>query len=173
MSDVAALLKRACCLMEDSDVGAEYMSRHGVRSAAVLTIVADELGAGIADMLAPRIAGKTIVEIGGGIGLLAFHLARHARRVYCIEANPLWSSAFVSTLFARKPRNVSYLFGVAEEFAGDISGDVAVFATHSGVDSMHDAGLLFCPIVIDIYGEMIAARPEAFDPLARAMRPFA
>jgi hypothetical protein len=172
MLDVKELLKKACYIMEEADEVGAYADRHNIRSAAILTVCDDELAAGLALMVAPKIAGKTVIEIGGGIGILAFHLAEYAARVYCIEANPLWSATFTKMLFDRKPKNVSYLFGAADEFAGQFTGDVALFATHSGVDSMKAAGQLFAPLVIDLYGEMIAENPSAFDPLARALRPY-
>lgn len=158
-------------VVDDIDEQTGYSERHGVESASVLTICDDQMAADIAALLAPRITDRTVVEIGGGIGLLAFHLAAHAKRVYCFEANPLWSSSFVKFLYRAKPKNVSYVFGASSEFAGQIYADVAVFATHSGVDSMKRAGLLFAPDVIDIYGEIIAANPGRFDPLARLLRP--
>jgi hypothetical protein len=173
MPDLHKLLNKACLVIEDSAFGAVYAQRHGIQSASILTVCDDELAAGIARLIAPRIAGKTVVEIGGGIGLLAMHLADYADRIYCIEANPLWSSVFVNILLAQKPKNLSYLFGSADEFAGQITADVAIFATHSGIASMKKAGLLFAPLVIDIYGEMIADRPEAFDPVATLLRPYA
>jgi hypothetical protein len=173
MSETSELLQKASFVMEQSDDVCAYSDRHDIHSAAILTVCDDELAAGIARMIAPRIEGKTVVEIGGGIGILAFHLGRYAKRVWCIEANPIWSSVFIELLFAHKPKNVSYLFGAADEFAGQIQADVAVFATHSGIDAMKKAGRLFAPHVVDIYGEMIADKPDAFDPLARALRPYA
>jgi hypothetical protein len=71
-----------------SKVGLDYSERHGVNAAGVLTMYRDEAAELVAQYLAPRIEGRTIVEIGGGVGLLAFHLGQYAKRVYCIEANP-------------------------------------------------------------------------------------
>ena len=104
--------------------------------------------------------------------LLAFYLADYAKRVFCIEANPMWSSAFVKTLYNEKPKNLSYLFGAADEFADVIRGDIALFCAHSGIASLNEAGRLFAPLVIDVYGEMIAHDPDRYDPLARKLRPF-
>ena len=155
---------------EGSENLSEYSSRHGIESAAVLTVTNDEMADLVAEYLAERITGKTVVEIGGGIGLLAFHLSLHAKRVYCIEANPLWASSFVALLLQAKPKNVSYLFGAADEFADQIRGDVAIFCTHSGVESMRCAASLFAPVVIDVYGEIIEANPSAFDSEAVRLR---
>ncbi len=170
---IGAMLDDAYQAMESSDISMEYSARHGIQSAAVLTVTDDETASLIAERLAPRIEGKTVVEIGGGIGLLALHMGFYARRVYCIEANPVWSSAFIAALLAAKPKHVSFLFGAAEEFADYIKGDVALFCTHSGVEPMRKAAAAFAPLVIDVYGEMIAANPKAFDRAASALRRFA
>lgn len=159
--------------MGGSEVSMTYSARHRIDSAAILTVTDDETASLIAADLAPRIAGKVVIEIGGGIGLLALHLGTYAKRVFCIEANPMWSSAFAHCLLERKPKNVSYLFGSADEFAGQIKGDVAIFCSHSGLESMKSAGLLFAPEVIDFYGEMIKRNPGAFDKTASKLREFA
>jgi hypothetical protein len=173
MSEIGELLGKASYVLDGADDVCAYSDRHGIHSASILTVCDDQLAAGLAAMLAPKIEGKTVIEIGGGIGLLAFHLAEYAKRVFCIEASPVWGATFLELLYSRKPKNVSYLFGAADEFAGQFRGDVAVFAAHSGIDAMKKAGRLFAPLVIDIYGEMIADAPEKFDPLARALRPYA
>jgi hypothetical protein len=172
MPDFSALLRRASYVLAEAEPDlCGFADRHSIVAASVLTVCDDDLAAGIASMVGPRIEGRTVVEIGGGIGLLACHLAGYAKRVYCIEANPLWSSVFVRMLFARKPKNLSYLFGAASEFAGQFNADVALFCTHSGIESMTAAGHLFAPLVVDVYGEMIAAAPENYDPMARLLRP--
>ena len=174
MTDKEPLLKdmldEAYNAFEGSDALLDYSKRHGIESLGVLTVTDDEGASLLAEYLAPRIEGKTVVEIGGGIGLLAMHMGFIAKRVYCIEANPVWSSCFLASLLANKPKNVSYLFGAADEFAGQIQADVAVFCTHSGVASMKAAASLFAPLVIDVYGELIASNPEAFDKTARTLR---
>lgn len=167
------MLDEAYSAFEGSDALQEYSHRHGIESLGVLTVTEDEHASLIADYLAPRIEGKTVVEIGGGIGLLSLHMGFIAKRVYCIEANPVWASCFLAALIGTKPKNVSYLFGAADEFAGQIKADVAVFCTHSGVESMKAAASLFAPVVIDVYGELIAANPEAFDKTARTLRTIA
>lgn len=164
------MLENAYEAFEGSDTLQEYSHRHGIESLGVLTVMDDEVASLLAEHLAPRIEGKTVVEIGGGIGLLALHMGFIAKRVYCIEANPVWSSCFLAALMTTKPKNVSYLFGAADEFAGQIRADVALFCTHSGVASMKTAASLFAPIVIDVYGEVIDSNPEAFDKSARKLR---
>lgn len=164
------MLDDAYNAFEDSDEMMEYTERHGVQSAAVLTITDDETASLIAEHLRPVIEGKTVVEIGGGIGLLAMHMGFIAKRVYCIEANPVWATAFLAALLVNKPKNVSYLLGAADEFEGLIKADVAIFCTHSGVKSMKFAASKFASVVIDVYGDIIKDNPEGFDELARNLR---
>lgn len=82
----------------------------------------------------------------------------------------MWSWIFAQQLLQGKPPNVSFLFGRADEFLGAVKGDVAVYATHSDVQGMGLVAAQFAPLVIDIYGEMIAESPDAFDPLATMLR---
>jgi len=135
----------------------EYSERHGIESADVLTVHNDDRAGLLADLLVPHITGKTVVEIGGGVGLLACHMGRYAKHVYCIEANPAWTWEFLGCIYRQKPKNVSYLFGAADEFAGLIRADVAVIATHSGREAMKAAAAKFAPEIIDLYGEPVAS----------------
>lgn len=141
--------------MDGSKEAMHYSERHGVKSATILTIYDDEVADAIAQHLAPRIEGRVVVEVGGGIGLLAFHMAQYAKRVFCIEANPMWSWTHAVVLLKQKPKNVSYLFGAADEFAGLIHGDVALFCTHSDADGMRRESERFAREVIDVYGEIV------------------
>lgn len=170
---IQRMLDEVYNLMEGSDGARAYSERHNINSAAILTVIDDETATAIVDLLADRIEGRTVVEIGGGIGLLAMHMGQVAKRVYCIEANPMWSWTFASILLAQKPKNVSYLFGAADEFLGTIRADVAVFCTHSDVKGMGLVAAQFAPTVIDVYGELIREHPESFDPVASALRDFA
>lgn len=170
MNETAQLLDDVYREMEGSKSAADYSERHGIQSAAILTVHDDNTAMLVALSLAPRIKGKTVIEIGGGIGLLAMHMGHIAKRVYCIEANPMWSWVFAGTLLKSKPSNVSFLFGAADEFMGLIKGDIAIFCTHSGVQSMSLVAAQFSRVVVDVYGEMIAAHPENFDETARVLR---
>lgn len=167
------MLDGAYNTFEGSEAMIEYGHRHNIHSQAVLTVTDDEGAAAVALAIAPEIEGKTVIEIGGGIGLLALHMGYIAKRVYCIEANPIWASCFIASLLVNKPKNVSYLFGAADEFLGQIKGDVAVFCTHSGVESMRLSAQQFAPKVLDVYGEIIASAPEKFDLFAREARKYA
>jgi len=168
--DLAATLESIYSAMEGSAASTAYSERHGINSAAVLTVIDDEMAALLADYLAERISGKTVVEIGGGIGLLALHLGNYAKRVYCIEANPMWSWTFAEKLLQSKPRNVSFLFCIADEFLGIVRADVAVICTHSDVAGMKLVAAQFAPKVVDVYGEIIAEAPDKFDRLAQILR---
>lgn len=171
--ELGVMLDRVYEQMEGSEASQLYSDRHGIASAAVLTVLDDNHATLVAERLRPRIEDKTVVEIGGGIGLLSLHMGHIAKRVYCIEANPMWSWTFAEVLLHQKPRNVSFLFGAADEFLGCIRGDVAVYCTHSDVTGMGLVAATFAPVVIDVYGELIAEAPEHFDPLASALRKIA
>jgi predicted RNA methylase len=155
MSDLSEQLNTVYSTMDGSPAVEAYAERHGIGSAAVLTIHDDETAELVAGYLAPRIEGKVVVEIGGGIGLLAMYLGDYAKRVFCIEANPMWSWTFAALLLKNKPKNVSYLFGSAGEFAGQLRGDVALFCTHSDTAGMREAARPFADTLIDVYGEIL------------------
>jgi hypothetical protein len=154
MSEVSQLLSSAYEAFEGSEAAEGYYDRHGIESLGVLTVYDDERADLIANHLGEMIDGKIVVEIGAGIGLLACHLAMRARRVYAIEADPTWMSCFVAAIYERKPKNLTYIFGAAEE-APHIAADVALFCTHSGRDAMRKAASRFAPVVIDVYGELL------------------
>lgn len=159
-------LDAMCALLDGSDRADEYAARHNIDAATILTIVDDDRADLTARYLAERVRDKVVVEIGGGIGLLACHLGHIAKRVFVIEACPAWTLAHLAWVYKTKPKNVSFLFGAADEFAGLIKADVALFCTHSGQDSMRLAAALFAPVVIDVYeeilpGEAMRVRAEA------------
>lgn len=143
-----------------------YHDRHDTQSAGILTNYTDEYAGLVADFLRERVVGKVVVEIGAGIGLLACHVAQDARRVYAIEVDPCWAASFVWTLYEKKPRNLTFIFGKAEE-SPPIAADVAFFCTHSGRESMYRAATLFAPEVIDVYAELMKD-----DPKWQALSPF-
>lgn len=131
-----------------------YHLRHSTESAMILTNYDDERASYIADYLRERTEGKLVVEIGAGIGLLACHVALNARKVYAIEVDPAWTSAFLGYLYHYKPANLTFIFGRAED-APPICADVAFFCTHSGRESMYRAATKFAPEVIDVYAELL------------------
>ena len=164
------LIAEAADTARSSEAGQHYATRHGVRSAPNLTVATDEIAALIASHLEPRVRNKTVVDVGGGIGLLGLHLADIAAHVFVIEANPVWSLAYLDLFHKQKPSNMSFCFGAAEEFVGRITADIAIVATHSDVSGMMSIASRFAPVCVDVYGELIALNPAAFDEWARNAR---
>ncbi len=140
--------------MSESPLADEYHRRHGLQSACILTVTDDEKADAIAEWLRPRIEGKVVVEIGAGIGLLACHMAQYAKRVYAIELDPAWTSVFVWQMYAKKPANLTFIFGKAED-SPPIAADVALFCTCSGHAALWMAASRFAPTVIDVYNEIL------------------
>ena len=114
LPDTAAMFEALGKDLSRSPIMDHYATRHAIKTAPNLTIRDDEIAHLTASYMHDRIAGKTVVEIGGGLGLLALHLGFSAQRVFCIEANPIWAATFTETLLQHKPKNVSYLFGSAD-----------------------------------------------------------
>lgn len=152
--DLKTVLETWYQQMDGNQIAEDYHLRHGTESACILTNYDDEHAALVADFLRERIAGKIVVEVGAGIGLLACHLAADAKRVYAIEVDPAWSGTFIWCLYHRKPANLTFIFGKAEE-APPIAADVALFCTHSGRESLYRAATRFAPMVIDVYAEIM------------------
>ena len=152
---MTAMLEMVYESMDGQPVVEDYCARHGIGSMAILTTYTDEHAGLVAEHLAERVRGKVVVEIGGGIGLLAMHLSQYAKRVYVIEANPMWTRVYTMFLHFKKPKNVTFIFGAADEMDGQLKADVAIFCTHSDAAGMRIAGELFAPEVIDVYGEVV------------------
>lgn len=74
MNDLGKDLQAVYEAMEGSDASLQYSERHGICAQAVLTVHDDETAALICERFHDQIAGKTVVEIGGGIGLLSLHM---------------------------------------------------------------------------------------------------
>ena len=161
-AEIKAMLDSYYNTMDGNQTVENYHARHGTESAVILTNYEDERAGLVADYLRERVAGKIVVEIGAGIGLLACHVAMDARRVYAIEVDPAWSSVFVWSLYAKKPANLTFILGKAEE-APPIAADVAFFCTHSGRESMYRAATRFAPEVIDVYAELLKDDPKWHD----------
>jgi len=75
-------------------------------------------------------------------------MARFAKQVYAIEADPAWAWVFTECLYQKKPSNLTYIFGTAESVANIIRGDVAVIFTRSGYEAMMAVADRICPEVI-------------------------
>lgn len=141
--------------LAENPMAQEYHERHDIRSACILTVYDDETAHLIAERLGERFRGKTLIEIGGGIGLLGCHLAPYLKHLYVIEADPGWTWAFLGCMYAKKPPNLTFIFGKAEEVVGAIKGDAAFFCTHSAAGHLRRLGEQFAPEVIDVYGEIV------------------
>jgi D-arabinose 1-dehydrogenase-like Zn-dependent alcohol dehydrogenase len=133
---------------EDTQAIRRYCERHGVNSMLVLTIDTYYTALKEAEAIWPRIEGRTVVEIGAGVGMLALQMAKAARRVFAIEADPSWAWVFTEHLYALKPANLTYIFGAAAEVAGLLHADVAVVYTRSDVPQMLALAGQFAPEVI-------------------------
>lgn len=147
-----------------------YRRRHGIASANILSVRTEHAADAILERLAPKIEGRTVVEIGAGCGLLGVRMGAIAKRVFCIEANPVWGTAFVLDLLRDKPANVSFLLGAADEFAGAIHGDVALFCAHIGVASLASIAARFAPVVIDVYGDLFGRDAQAAEHALASLR---
>jgi len=126
--------------------------RHGVQSAGILTIATPQAAELVARAILPFVRGKTVVEIGSGVGFLALELAKHARQVFAIEASPAWSWAFTKHLFRAKPPNLTWIFGAAESVAGGVCAEVAVVRTRSACCQMVALAETFAPVVVLSHG---------------------
>lgn len=134
--------------LEGNPLPDDYASRNGIDSLGVLTVSEYFTAMKEIEMLWPQIAGKTVVEIGAGIGMLALQMAKFAKRVYAIEADPAWAWVFTEFLYAVKPGNLTYIFGNAQEMVGVIHADVAVVYTRSDVAGMKAIAAQFAPTVV-------------------------
>lgn len=113
-----------------------YHDRHGIESLGVLTVGSVSEAKDACAPFVDAIRGKTVVEIGAGVGLLSMEIALHAAKVFAIEADPAWTFAYIGFLHRQKPKNLTWIFGSADEVADTIRADVAVIRTRSGVRSM-------------------------------------
>lgn len=129
----------------------EYHARHMTSSLGVLTVLSEYDARQIVKPLRRDILGKTVVEIGAGVGYCALMLARYATKVYAIESDPAWSWMFTHHLYERKPSHLTWIFGRAEEVADSLRADVAIIVTRSGHAEMQAVARRMAPRVIDVY----------------------
>jgi predicted RNA methylase len=127
-----------------------YFSLHKIKSSRILTIISKDKSCKIIDQIRNTITNKRVIEIGSGVGILSFEMAKIAKSVIAIEADPAWSWMFVKYLYKHKPPNLTFIFGTAESVSDYISGDVAVIVTHSDRLGMQKIAKKLCPIVIEI-----------------------
>jgi protein-L-isoaspartate O-methyltransferase len=125
-----------------------YDERMDLHSKKYLTIIRPSDALWIIDKVKERIAGKVVVEVGAGIGVLATALAGHASHVYAIEADPMWSWVFARYLYQNKPSNLTYILDAAENLVDVIEADVAICVTGSAEVLLRDLCGRFAPEVI-------------------------
>lgn len=123
-------------LQDGSEKVQSFVDRHDIASFGILTVLNEQDARECVMPFLDEIGGKTVVEIGAGVGYLALELARWAKRVYAIESDPAWTWTFTKHLYLRKPKNLTWIFGTAESVAPMIRADVAVIRTRSGVREM-------------------------------------
>ena len=133
---------------EGSKAVMDYMGRHDVDSLGILTITDEAKALKGIKLFSESLADKVVIEIGAGVGLFALELAKIAKKVYAIEADPAWSWVFTKYLYLKKPQNLTWIFGSAQQLVGSISGDVAIIFTHSDIDNLKTLGRQFAPKVI-------------------------
>lgn len=126
----------------------KYHELHGTPSLLILTQHSPEIAAASVAMFAEKIRGKTVIEIGAGVGFLAIEMAKVAKSVIAFEIDPAWSWIFTRSLYLHKPTNLTWVFGSAANFVGTIRADVAVIFTCSGVDEMRTLGEMFAKEVL-------------------------
>jgi len=135
------------CMEGDEDL-MRYHQEHGTLSMLVLTQYSQPLAHEIARLISQDIEDKIVIEIGAGIGFLAIEIAKLAKQVYAIEVDPAWSWVFTRSLYAHKPPNLTWIFGKAETMLPMLKGDIAVVATHSGINELRELAYKFAPNVI-------------------------
>jgi precorrin-6B methylase 2 len=102
-------------------------------------------------MFGNSLKNKVVVEIGAGVGVAAIELAKVAKHVYAIEADPAWSWLFTKYLYQNKPTNLTWIFGNAEHMIGKINADTTIIFTHSDCENLQKLGLSFAPKSILAY----------------------
>ena len=87
------------------------------------------------------------------VSILSIFAARAgAKHVYAIEVDPAWTWAYLKHLYEKKPTNLTWIFGRAEDVADHIKADVAVIATRSGHAAMHAVAERIAPLVLHVHG---------------------
>ncbi len=120
--------------LEGKEFVEEYHVRHKVKSALILRNYNTKKAMESVKNIVSSIMGKTVVEIGAGVGYLAIEMAKYAKRVFAIEADPAWSWYFTEYLYKNKPKNLTWVFGSADEIP--IIADVAIICSCSGIKDM-------------------------------------
>jgi len=148
MNAISKAIEEIYMIQERSEDVEAYHRRHGIQSLGILTVCDKRSAMKEAESLLYDIYGKTVVEIGAGVGLLAIYMARVAKHVYAIEVDPAWTWAFTRDLYRKKPVNLTWIFGTAESVSPWLRGDVAVIYTRSGLTAMAAVAKIMCPKIV-------------------------
>lgn len=128
------------CVLDGTKFVNDYHKRHNIKSALILRNYSQNKAKECIKEIEREIKNKIVVEIGAGVGCLALEMAKHAKKVIAIEADPAWSWYFTEYLYKEKPKNLTWIFGAAGEICEYISADVAVICTCSGLKDMKAIG---------------------------------
>lgn len=140
----------------------DFADRSGIASLGVLTILNQRDAKETVLKFWQAIVGKKVVEIGAGVGYLALEIAKIAKSVVAIENDPAWSWLFTKFLYINKPVNLTWVFGHAGEI--ELTADVAVICSRSGLDEMIAEARRLAPIIVLICCEEVVVAERA-DPL--------
>lgn len=118
-----------------------YQRRMGVKAAHITTMLDRENTRWMMRKLRRRIRGKTVVEIGAGLGVFAIEMAKVAQRVFAIESDPEFTREFVVACYQSKPANLTWIFDTAESVLASglglaMKADVAVVVTGSDEEAL-------------------------------------
>lgn len=151
-SPIAVSLANTSLFVQSTIEGAAdrnaYDERAGVRSKHYLTILDPRDTDWIVARVRDRIAGRVVVEIGAGVGVLACEIARYARRVFAIEADLGWTWTFARHLYQIKPANLTFIADSADNLVDVLRADVAIVVTGSDEDNLRALAGRFAPEVI-------------------------
>jgi protein-L-isoaspartate O-methyltransferase len=137
--------------LDGSKAAEEFHAKHMTPSCGVITVFQKKRVMDIMNKISTDIYGKTIVEIGAGVGLLAIAMATISEKVYAIESDPAWSWAFTKIMYEIKPPNLTFIFGKAENMVGLLKADVAIIVTRSGHEGMQNVANKLANKAIDVY----------------------
>ena len=124
-----------------------FDERTGIRAKHHVTVRLPEHAQWILWGLRDRIRDKVVVEIGAGIGVLAIEMAKIAKHVFAIEADPAFAWVFCEELYKTKPDNLTWIFDKAENLVDVVRADVAVVVTGSDEVALRELAGRFAPEV--------------------------
>ena len=151
MTNLKEEINRVYESLEGNEDVENYMRRHNINSLGILTICEPKRAIKAIQMFGNSLRDKIVVEIGAGVGVAAVELAKIAKHVYAIEADPAWSWLFTRFLYANKPTNLTWIFGNAEDMVGKLFADTVIIFTHSDTTYLQQLGLSFAPKSILAY----------------------